>query len=206
PALAHARGVGPARRQPAGGRLRARAHRSHHHRGGVDHGRRVRGLLGRQLRRAAGVRRRPVGGDPAGRDDRPDAARAGDDEAARALELVPARARTARPAAGSCLIQPAMGGALRFTVTAPAALAAAALALAAAPARAADDYPVCTGDTSAADVAQKPGPALRMGITPRVQAGQVGPMPAPAVPEDPAKTLAALGRLRPPDGPFVVRL
>jgi hypothetical protein len=76
----------------------------------------------------------------------------------------------------------------------------------AAPARAADDYPVCSGDTTAAAVAQKPGPALRLGITPRVQAGQVGPLPAPARPEDPAKTLAALARLRPPGGPFVVRL
>lgn len=88
---------------------------------------------------------------------------------------------------------------------APAAVAL-ALVLAAAPARAADDYPVCTGDTSAAGVDQKPGPALRMGITPRVQAGQVGPVPATAVPEDPAKTLAALARLRPAGGPFVVRL
>ena len=86
-------------------------------------------------------------------------------------------------------------------------VAALVLALAAASqAGAADDYPVCSGDTSAADVAQKPGPALRVGITPRVQAGQVGPVPATAKPEDPAKTLAALGRLRPADGPFVVRL
>jgi hypothetical protein len=85
-------------------------------------------------------------------------------------------------------------------------LAAVASLLAAAPARAADDYPVCTGETSAAAVPQKAGPALRVGITPRVQAGQVGPVPAPAVPEDPVKTLTALGRLRPPDGPFVVRL
>jgi hypothetical protein len=77
---------------------------------------------------------------------------------------------------------------------------------AAAPARAADDYPVCSGDTMAATVAQKPGPALRVGITPRVQAGQVGPLPAQAKPEDPAKTLAALAQLRPPGAPFVVRL
>jgi hypothetical protein len=84
---------------------------------------------------------------------------------------------------------------------------AALLALAAATcAQAADDYPVCSGDISAAGVAQKPGPALRLGITPRVQAGQVGPVPAEAKPEDPAKTLAALAQLRPPDGPFVVRL
>jgi hypothetical protein len=77
---------------------------------------------------------------------------------------------------------------------------------AAAPAHAADDYPVCSGDTSAAAVAQKPGPALRLGITPRVQAGQVGPVPASAKPEDPAKSLAALARLRPPGGPLVIRL
>jgi len=88
-----------------------------------------------------------------------------------------------------------------------AATAAVLLALAAvAPARAADDYPVCTGDTSAAGVPQKPGPALRVGITPRVQAGQVGPVPAQAVSEDPAKTLAALALLRPSGGPLVVRL
>ena len=53
---------------------------------------------------------------------------------------------------------------------------------------------------------QKPGPALRVGITPRVQAGQFGTPAAEAVPEDPAKTMAALAKLRPPDGPFVVRL
>ena len=88
-----------------------------------------------------------------------------------------------------------------------AAAAAVLLALAAvAPARAADDYPVCTGDTSAAGVPQKPGAALRVGITPRVQAGQVGPVPAQAVSEDPAKTLAALALLRPSGGPLVVRL
>jgi hypothetical protein len=86
-------------------------------------------------------------------------------------------------------------------------LAALALTLAvAAPAHAADDYPVCSGDTSAADVGQKPAPALRMGITPRVQAGQVGPVPAPAKPDDPARTLAALARIRPSGAPFVVRL
>src|SRR5437764_4670935 len=81
-----------------------------------------------------------------------------------------------------------------------------ALFAGAATSRAADDYPICTGDTSAAAVQPKPGPALRVGITPRVQAGQVGPVPATAKPEVPAKTLAALARLRPADGPFVVRL
>src|SRR5437870_5376024 len=88
-----------------------------------------------------------------------------------------------------------------------AAAAAALVAVAAAvPARAADDYPVCTGDTSAAAVPQKPGPALRVGITPRVQAGQVGPVPAQAKPEDSAKTLDALAQLRPVGGPLVMRL
>ena len=71
---------------------------------------------------------------------------------------------------------------------------------------AADDYPLCSGDLSAAGVEQKPGPALRMGITPRVQAGQFGTPAAEAKPEDPAKTLAALAELHPPAGPFVVRL
>jgi hypothetical protein len=73
-------------------------------------------------------------------------------------------------------------------------------------AAAADDYPVCSGETSAAGVPQKPGPALRVGVTPRVQAGQFLTPAAPAKPEDPAKTLAALGKLRPPGGPLVVRL
>src|SRR4051812_31084788 len=45
-----------------------------------------------------------------------------------------------------------------------------------------------------------------MGITPRVQAGQFGTPAAAAKPEDVPKTLAALAKLRPPDGPFVVRL
>jgi hypothetical protein len=87
-----------------------------------------------------------------------------------------------------------------------AAAALAALCVAPAAALAADDYPVCGGDTSAAAVPQKPGPALHVGITPRVEAGQFVTGGAAAKPEDPAKTLAALGRLRPPDAPFVVRL
>src|SRR3954447_1798574 len=73
-------------------------------------------------------------------------------------------------------------------------------------ASAADDYPVCTGETSAAGIGQKPGPALRVGITPRVQAGQFGTPAAEAKPEDVPKTMAALAKLRPPGGPFVVRL
>ena len=53
----------------------------------------------------------------------------------------------------------------------------------------------------------RPGPALRFGITPGVQTGQIGTGPVPPrTPEDPAKQLAALGALRPADGPFVLRL
>ena len=87
------------------------------------------------------------------------------------------------------------------------ALALAATLSGAVPAWAQDDYPVCSGDTEADAVEQKPaGSALAYGITPRVQAGQVGPAPAEAKPEDGEKTMAALGRLRPSPGPFVLRL
>src|SRR3954453_18416057 len=82
----------------------------------------------------------------------------------------------------------------------------AACALPAPSASAADNYPLCSGETSAANVAPKGGPALRVGITPRVQAGQFGAPAAAAKPEDQPKTLAALARLRPAAGPFVVRL
>jgi hypothetical protein len=87
-----------------------------------------------------------------------------------------------------------------------ATFAALALGALASTAHAADDYPVCSGDTSAAAVPQKPGPALRMGITPRVEAGQFVTPGASAKPEDVGKTMAALAKLRPADGPFVVRL
>jgi hypothetical protein len=63
----------------------------------------------------------------------------------------------------------------------------------------------CTGDTSAAGVPQRPGPALRMGIGPAGRAGAVGP-PVPLTPIDYEKTLEALRRLRPPHEPFVLRL
>src|SRR4051812_5870241 len=87
------------------------------------------------------------------------------------------------------------------------ALAAAALlALPAASASAADDYPVCGGETSAANVTPKGGPALRVGITPRVEAGQFVTPAAPAKPEDVPKSMAALAKLRPPGVQFVVRL
>jgi hypothetical protein len=63
----------------------------------------------------------------------------------------------------------------------------------------------CTGDVTAAGVPKLPGQRLRMGITPAGRAGAVGPA-VPLVPIDQDKTLAALHRLRPPDGPFVLRL
>jgi hypothetical protein len=66
--------------------------------------------------------------------------------------------------------------------------------------------PACTGDTEADAVQQKPGPRLRFGITPLVQAGQIGPAPADAVPEQPERTHAALALLRPAGAPFVLRL
>jgi RTX calcium-binding nonapeptide repeat (4 copies) len=64
----------------------------------------------------------------------------------------------------------------------------------------------CFGELTADGVPRRPGPLMRYGITPRVQAGQVGGAPAHAVPEQPAKTHRALARLRPKQGPFVVRL
>ena len=75
-----------------------------------------------------------------------------------------------------------------------------------APGAAAQNDPICVGDTEASEVEQKPGPALRFGIGPLVQAGQIGPTPAPAVPEQPQRTDDALRRLRPPGGAFVLRL
>ena len=64
----------------------------------------------------------------------------------------------------------------------------------------------CLRDLHAADQRPEPGPRLRFGIGPLVQAGQVGPSPSPAVPERRAATHAALARLRKPGGPFVLRL
>ncbi|HEX2232231.1 MAG TPA: hypothetical protein VHG69_02585 [Thermoleophilaceae bacterium] len=66
--------------------------------------------------------------------------------------------------------------------------------------------PVCSADTEASEVEQKPGPPLRFGIGPLPQAGQIGGNPAPAVPEQPDRTHAFLGELRPAGGPFVLRL
>jgi len=47
---------------------------------------------------------------------------------------------------------------------------------------------------------------LRFGVGPLVQAGQAGGGPAQAVPEQPARTEAALASLRAPGKPFVLRL
>jgi hypothetical protein len=48
----------------------------------------------------------------------------------------------------------------------------------------------CIRDMKARDVRPQPGPRLRFGIGPLVQAGQIGPDPAPAVAERPARTHA----------------
>jgi hypothetical protein len=84
---------------------------------------------------------------------------------------------------------------------------AAAAILLVAPAQASGQTdPVCSADTEASEVAQKPGPRLRFGIGPLPQAGQIGPTPSPAMPEQPGRTHEFLGLLRPPGGPFVLRL
>ena len=70
--------------------------------------------------------------------------------------------------------------------------------IAAVPSTAAAALP-CTATIDAADVTAKPGPPLRFGIGPLVQAGQAGGGPAVAVPEQPRRTHAALARLK-PDG------
>jgi len=58
--------------------------------------------------------------------------------------------------------------------------------------------PGCVGETDAAQVPQRPGPFVRFGINPRAVTGQIGPTPAPAVPEDAARHLAKLNELRRP--------
>jgi hypothetical protein len=87
-----------------------------------------------------------------------------------------------------------------------AALIALLAALGVAPARA-DSPPggACLGDPSANGVPMRPGPRLRFGITPAGEAGALG-LAVPAVPDDPPRTLAALGRLRAPGAPLVLRL
>jgi hypothetical protein len=64
----------------------------------------------------------------------------------------------------------------------------------------------CTRDLHAGDLRPEPGPRLRFGIGPLVQAGQIGPNPSPAVPERRPRTHEALARLRRPGRPFVLRL
>jgi hypothetical protein len=66
--------------------------------------------------------------------------------------------------------------------------------------------PGCVGDTEAAQVPQLPGAPVRFGINPRAVTGQIGPTPAPAVPEDPVRHLAKLDELRRPGAPFPLRL
>ena len=84
-------------------------------------------------------------------------------------------------------------------------LAAALAALLVAPAAAAAQAR-CSSPLTANGVPVKPGPALRMGITPAGEAGALGPAVA-LTPIDAAKTYAALDALRPPGGaPFVLRL
>jgi hypothetical protein len=85
-------------------------------------------------------------------------------------------------------------------------LAAALLLLGLCPAAAAGQSSPCPPRTGAEGVPVKPGPAVRMGITPAGEAGALGPK-VPVVPIDQARTYAALAELRPPgDAPFVLRL
>ena len=84
-------------------------------------------------------------------------------------------------------------------------LAAALAGLLLAPAAAAGQAP-CSSPLTAGGVPVKPGPALRMGLTPAGEAGALGPA-VPVTPIDMPKTYAALAGLRPPGGaPFVLRL
>jgi len=85
------------------------------------------------------------------------------------------------------------------------AIAVAIAAVAAAAAPRAGGQQVCLGDLSASGVVAKPGPLLRFGITPAGEAGALGPA-VPVTPESPARTLAALARLRAPGRPLVLRL
>ena len=131
----------------------------------------------------------------------------------------PARARGARPPGRSPGRRAPQGGspgwaAVRVAgarpggagVRRPAAAALALAVLATLPATAGAQAPeACLGDTSAEGVPKLPGPALRFGINPAGEAGALGPRVEP-VPDDPARTLAALARLRAPHTSLVVRL
>ena len=59
--------------------------------------------------------------------------------------------------------------------------------------------------SSASSASARPAPPLHFGIAPAGEAGALGP-PVPLTPIDMGKTLSALGRLRPPHAPFVLRL
>jgi hypothetical protein len=87
-----------------------------------------------------------------------------------------------------------------------AAATSALLGVGAATASAQSGPPGCVGDTDAAEVPQRPGPPVRFGINARAVTGQIGPAPAPAVPEDAARHLAKLDELRRPGAPFPLRL
>jgi hypothetical protein len=80
------------------------------------------------------------------------------------------------------------------------------LAVGAVPAAAQSGPPGCVADTDAAQVSQLPGPPVRFGVNARAVTGQIGPIPAEAVPEDPARQLAKLAELRRPGAPFPLRL
>ena len=86
------------------------------------------------------------------------------------------------------------------------AVACALLGLAPSVAVAQSGPPGCLGETDAAQVPQRPGPRVRFGINARAVTGQIGPTPAPAVPEDPGRQLAKLAELRRPGAPFPLRL
>ena len=59
--------------------------------------------------------------------------------------------------------------------------------------------------SSASSASARPAPPLHFGIAPAGEAGALGPQ-VPLTPIDMGKTLSALGRLRPPHAPFVLRL
>jgi hypothetical protein len=88
-----------------------------------------------------------------------------------------------------------------------ASLALCALALIAPAAHAQESGGFCPGDTTAEPPPPGPEPPrLRFGITPSGAAGQLGPVPSPFEPDDPAQMLDALARLRPQRGPFVTHV
>jgi hypothetical protein len=64
----------------------------------------------------------------------------------------------------------------------------------------------CVADFPDTAPPPQPGAKLRLGMYPGGPAGQLGPVPAPAVPDDQAKIFAALERVRPPHGPFAVHV